>query len=125
MAAKTARRGELLRHAVELEEDGHIVTSSWIREEEVGISPAESQAPSVAARNVEEIASSQVFLAYSELAASPHRGRGGRQVEFGIAVALGKRLILCGPPEHVFHRLTAVEHHDRFDAVRAALRPRA
>jgi hypothetical protein len=38
-------------------------------------------------------------------------GKGGRHVEFGMAVALGKRLIVVGPREHVFHTLPAVEHY--------------
>jgi hypothetical protein len=36
-------------------------------------------------------------------------GKGGRHVEFGMAVALRKRLIVIGPREHVFHTLSAVE----------------
>lgn len=36
-------------------------------------------------------------------------GKGGRHVEFGYALALGKRCIVIGPREHVFHTLTEVE----------------
>lgn len=36
-------------------------------------------------------------------------GRGGRHVEFGLAVALGKRLIVIGHRENLFHHLPAVE----------------
>ena len=35
--------------------------------------------------------------------------RGGRHVEFGVAIALGKHLVLVGPREHVFHTLPAIE----------------
>ena len=38
-------------------------------------------------------------------------GKGGRHVEFGYALALGKRLIVVGPREHIFHTLPEVEHH--------------
>lgn len=38
-------------------------------------------------------------------------GKGGRHVEFGLALALGKRVILCGPRENVFHTLPEVEHY--------------
>ncbi len=36
--------------------------------------------------------------------------RGGRHVEFGIALAARKRLIIVGPRENVFHWLDEVEH---------------
>ncbi len=36
-------------------------------------------------------------------------GKGGRHVEFGYGLALGKRMILVGPRQHVFHTLQAVE----------------
>ena len=36
--------------------------------------------------------------------------RGGRHVEFGYALARGKRLFVVGPREHVFHTLPTVEH---------------
>ena len=36
--------------------------------------------------------------------------RGGRHVDFGYALARGKRLFVVGPREHVFHTLPAVEH---------------
>ena len=39
-------------------------------------------------------------------------GKGGRHVEFGYGLALGKRMCLVGPRQHIFHTLTEVEHHD-------------
>ena len=38
-------------------------------------------------------------------------GKGGRHVEFGYAHAKGKRLIVVGPRENVFHSLGSVEWH--------------
>lgn len=38
-------------------------------------------------------------------------GKGGRHVEFGVALALEKRLILVGPRENVFHTLPEIEHY--------------
>jgi hypothetical protein len=35
-------------------------------------------------------------------------GKGGRHVEFGLAVAAGKRLVVIGPRENVFHCLPGV-----------------
>jgi hypothetical protein len=36
-------------------------------------------------------------------------GKGGRHVEFGMGLALGKRCIVIGPREHIFHTLTVVD----------------
>jgi hypothetical protein len=36
-------------------------------------------------------------------------GKGGRHVEFGYGLALGKRCIVVGAREHVFHTLKQVE----------------
>lgn len=36
-------------------------------------------------------------------------GKGGRHVEFGYGVAKGKRMIVVGPREHVFHTLSTVD----------------
>jgi hypothetical protein len=38
-------------------------------------------------------------------------GKGGRHVEYGLALGLGKRLIICGPRENIFHTLPQVEHY--------------
>ena len=35
--------------------------------------------------------------------------RGGRHVEFGLALAAGKRLCIVGPRENIFHFLPRVE----------------
>lgn len=48
-------------------------------------------------------------------------GKGGRHVEFGVAVALGKRLIVVGPREHVFHTLPQVEHYPTWCSLAIAL----
>ena len=51
--------------------------------------------------------------------------RGGRHVEFGAALALGKRVLTLGTNrENVFHELPAVEHHDTWQgALLALVRP--
>ena len=36
------------------------------------------------------------------------RSNGGRHVEFGLALATGKSIIVVGPKEHLFHRLPEV-----------------
>lgn len=48
-------------------------------------------------------------------------GKGGRHVEFGMALVLGKRLVLVGVREHVFHTAPQVEHFESFDQFLASL----
>ncbi len=48
-------------------------------------------------------------------------GKGGRHVEFGMAHALGKRLIVVGPRENVFHTLAEVEWHPSWSAFAGSL----
>jgi nucleoside 2-deoxyribosyltransferase len=48
--------------------------------------------------------------------------RGGRHVEFGAALALGKRVLAVGDNrENVFHELPAVEHYASWECALAAL----
>ena len=47
--------------------------------------------------------------------------RGGRHVEFGMGWAWGKRLIVVGPRENVFHLLPTVEQFDSWPDALAAL----
>lgn len=41
--------------------------------------------------------------------------RGGRHVEFGLAIAWEKRIVVIGPRENIFHWLPMVEHYPNFD----------
>jgi hypothetical protein len=43
-------------------------------------------------------------------------GKGGRHVEFGYALATGKRLVIVGQRENVFHCHPAVEQYDTWEA---------
>lgn len=48
-------------------------------------------------------------------------GRGGRHVEFGLATAWGKRLVVIGYRENVFHHLPQVEFYETLEQFLAAL----
>jgi len=62
-----------------------------------------------------------VLLFFSEPPDS-HSKRGGRHVEFGLALAWGKRLMIVGPRENVFHCLPQVEQYANMLQVCDALR---
>lgn len=47
--------------------------------------------------------------AYTLIAFSANGGKGGRHVEFGYALCKGKRLVIIGHREHIFHTYPGVE----------------
>jgi nucleoside 2-deoxyribosyltransferase len=83
-----------------LEQAGFVVTASWLH----GDRPPDATG---AALDLADIARADVLVALNP-AAWADRGTGGRHVEFGYALALGKRLVLLGARTHVFHELPAV-----------------
>jgi len=52
----------------------------------------------------DDVAAAQLLIAFTEAPRSV-RSRGGRHVEYGIALALRKPVWLVGPRENVFHAL--------------------
>jgi len=41
--------------------------------------------------------------------------RGGRHVEFGFGLALGREMVIVGPRENIFHNLPGVKQYDTFE----------
>jgi hypothetical protein len=54
-----------------------------------------------------------IIILFSEKSGISHRG--GRHVEFGLAIGLKKRLIVIGPRENIFHCLPQVELFDSWE----------
>lgn len=67
-----------------------------------------------AGRDLEDIAAADGFLFFAE---DPQIGipRGGRHVEFGLALALAKVVEVIGPSENIFHLLPDVVHFASFE----------
>jgi len=121
---------ELCAYKVDLEACGHMVPARWLLGEHQvhgleaaraveadGPIPAD-QAVLFAQDDVEDLLDADVVVAFTS---EPRSGatRGGRHVEFGIALALrflgreAPRLYIVGPLENVFHALPQVD--GRFD----------
>jgi hypothetical protein len=135
LAARYGRREELLAHAVELAEDGHTVTSRWLLGNQQWDAPTLAAAialeerretPPEAARFAIEdwadLRTSDVLILFTEPPGAIAGARGGRHVEFGMAYALGKRCLVVGGRENVFHLLPGVEHHPTWERARRRLR---
>jgi hypothetical protein len=106
LAARYDRRWEMLGVAASLERVGHDVTSKWI---EGGRGNDPAVVPAV--EDLIDLSQADCLVSFTE---APARGvawaaRGGRHVEFGVALATGKRLCIVGPRENIFHHLLAVE----------------
>jgi hypothetical protein len=110
LAARYSRRPEMLRVAAELTRMGHELTSRWIlgdhQIDDQGLSVEAKQAERerFAREDWEDLRAAEWVINFTEPPRSTN-SRGGRHVEFGAALAWGKRCIVVGPRENVFHCL--------------------
>lgn len=117
LAARFSRHDEMrgvrdvLEHAL-----GHQVTSRWIdlhggdQLESAAAEQLNREPWEVAHFGQHDIEDLQAADAVISFTSADGGGKGGRHVEFGIGLALGKRMIVVGPREHIFHTLPQVEH---------------
>jgi len=84
-----------------LELRGHVVTSRWLKDD------SETLNDEWARNDLYDVASADALFALN-LPGWEDKGTGGRHVEFGYALALGKRIVLVGQRSNIFHYLNAV-----------------
>jgi hypothetical protein len=113
LAANYERRLEIAEYAKLLQEDGHNVTSRWLTGE--GEQHTEQWC---AGQDLADLAAADCQINFT----TGEPSRGGRQVEFGISLITGHRLVLVGPREHVFHHLRMVEQYNTFEEARRVLK---
>lgn len=126
LAARYSRRDELAGYAEQLREMGYEVTSRWlngnhqISDEGLSEEDSREERERFATEDFEDLASAGCVISFTE---PPRSGnsRGGRHVEFGMAVALGHRLMVVGHRENVFHCLPRVEFYPVWASCLAAL----
>ncbi len=128
LAARFSRRKEMQGYADELIALGHQVTARWVvgppqsshhPDEVTGHSLAYEERVSV--EDLKDVADADCIICFSEQPRETNT-RGGRHVEFGLAVAAHKRIILVGPRENVFHFLPVVENFPDWAALREPLK---
>lgn len=119
LAARYSRFPELQTYATRLESLGHTITSRWIKGEHQALD-AELLDPAHRGRAREflgddmgDLLSADAIVAFTETQRTPTRG--GRHVEFGIAIGMGKRLFIVGPLENLFYVLAEDTRFDDFD----------
>lgn len=127
LAARYSRHPEMQEYARELRALGIEVTSRWINgshqvmlngeplgpEREALFENAhesmEQQRREFAQHDWDDLMAADVVISFTEQPRKASTSRGGRHVEFGAALAAGKRCIVVGWRENVFHCLAGVE----------------
>jgi hypothetical protein len=112
--------------AAELEGHGYKVTSRWLTSQ-AALGPSElasaGRAAALALMDLEDVRRARICIAFTEPPEEAKPGRGGRHTELGIALALGLRVVVVGPREHVFHCLPSIEQYSCWEEARAMLLP--
>ena len=132
LAARYSRRLELCTYRYHLSARGYLVQARWLDGghqmsnegvpigesgealvESEGDSGSQSERAAqlrarLAADDWEDVTSAEIVVSFTEPPRS-NASRGGRHVEYGIALGLGKRVIVVGHRENIFHWLPQVE----------------
>lgn len=77
---------------------------------------------SFAKDDFDDVSRADLVISFTEPPRSS-ANRGGRHVEFGIALARGARVIVIGHRENIFHWLPKVEFFTTWEEAKAALKP--
>ena len=99
LAARYARRMELCKYREQLLSIGETVMSRWLDFEK-----KPKWSPGIARADCEDLIAAQTVIIFTE---GPNTilTTGGHHVEFGLALAQNKGVIVVGPRENVFHYL--------------------
>lgn len=125
LAARYSRNDEMRGVRDVLTAMGHEITSRWIdlhggkyptsfTPEILNSDP--DYCGALGQHDAEDVAAADTVISFTG-----EGGKGGRHVEFGIGLALGKRSIIVGPREHIFHALPEVEHFPSWRSLVIAL----
>jgi len=126
IAARFSRRAEANALGHHLKARDGIITSRWTKPDCDHVMPTglsrqaeDGERQRFALEDVDDVRAANWTISLMEDPRS--NGRGGRHVEFGLAIAFGHRLTIIGPRETVFHHLPNVEHFETADAFIASL----
>lgn len=111
LAPRHSRRTEMEAYIADLKEHGLQVYAGWITNpypaSETSLLTTPAVASYLALADMQEIGRADTVFVFSE-PPGVRPNRGGRHVEFGYALGLGKRIIVIGPRENVFHCLSGI-----------------
>jgi nucleoside 2-deoxyribosyltransferase len=110
LAALFSQRPEMEEVADRLKDAGMEITARWVYGGEEGLTREQ-----IAVLDLEDVDKADVVISFTHPRGTPTSG-GGRHVEFGYGLAKGKKLILIGHRENVFHDYPGVEVFPTVDA---------
>lgn len=101
LAAQFKEQDTMIQWAILLRDHGHYITSRWLYHSEA---PTTNSIEALAGANIDlvDIDASDCLISSTLNRGDLFTG-GGRHVEFGYALAKGKKLINVGGYENVFH----------------------
>jgi hypothetical protein len=130
LAARYSSHPEMRGVRDVLEALGHTVTSRWIdcHTDVVGdftssftvetLAEKTGECAPLGQHDLDDLDAADCVISFASTG-----GKGGRHVEFGYALAKGKRMVLVGPRENVFHTLSQVVHYPDWPHLVMALSP--
>lgn len=117
LAAPFGDRPKMEVMADTLKSHGYEITARWVYGGEDGLTRED-----IAKLDIDDVDAADVVVSFTFPRGTPSTG-GGRHVEFGYALAKGKRLIVIGHRENVFHHFPGVEIYESLDAWLAGVSP--
>jgi nucleoside 2-deoxyribosyltransferase len=114
LAATFDSRPKMEEIANLLKSRGFAITARWVYGGEEGLTREQ-----IAILDLEDVDAADAVVSFTYPRGTLTSG-GGRHVEFGYGLAKGKRLILIGARENVFHEFPGVELYPTLDAWLAA-----
>ena len=121
LASRYSRIKEMREIAAFLRNIGHEITSRWIKgnhqisDDGLSTEAKQEERMRFATEDLDDLMNADLCLNFTEKPRGTN-SRGGRHVEFGIALSAGKKVVVIGPRENVFHCLPIVEWHPDFQA---------
>lgn len=106
LAGRYSRREELWDYAQLLESMGYEVTSRWLHGEEDGKTKEE-----IAIMDYFDCIAADIILSFTESPDVKH-AQGARHAEFMLGYERGKRCVLIGPREIIFHHMPNIEQYN-------------
>lgn len=127
LASRYSRNEEMRDHADQLEQLGIHVRARWIKGNH-SADHLEGEARFLASQkfaieDYEDVCSADFLILFSD----PPRTttRGGKNVEFGVALGQNKPIFIVGPRENVFHDLPQVTRFDTWEELYEMLKKQA
>ncbi len=114
LAARYSRREELNIYAEPLRALGYTVDARWLLGVHQAADDDETRWAEFAQDDIEDLVASDIVVSFTEPPRSAGGNRGGRHVEHGMALALGKTVCVVGPAENVFHAVPQVRRFKTF-----------